>query len=165
MPRLSDFDFGVEGPVQAEIFVLCLGDGGVRLTGPCGPEAWYVELGEDDDPVDTVTRLVRGNVGEPVVVHSTSWRRSRDAVILSFVVVIDEKLAATMDSAPIARAELARSSTTEAPASIATAQVVEHGLRHLAWLAADDAVVARELSEDWKRALGSYEPQPFRNLR
>jgi len=159
------YDFGVEGPVQAEIFVLYLQDGEIRVTGPCGAEPWYVELGDVDDPVDTVTRLVRSNIGDPVVVHSTSWRRTRDAVILSFVVVIEPGLVGTMESSPVARTELARSDATVAPAAVAAAQVVEHGLRHLAWLVKDDPVVCAELAGEWTTILADYEPQPFRNLR
>jgi len=49
--------------------------------------------------------------------------------------------------------------------SIATTQVVEHGLRHLSWLVADDPVVKEELAGEWTRVLDDYEPQPFRNLR
>jgi hypothetical protein len=161
----SQYDFGVEGPVQAEVFVLYLADEGIQLTGPCGADPWYIDLADEDDPVETVTRLVRANVGEPVVVHSTSWRAARDGVILSFAVVIDAETANAFASTPIGRAELARSQATEAPASIQTNQVVEHALRHLAWLVKDDPVVAERLSADWTRVLGDYEPQPFRNLR
>ena len=39
-----------------------------------------------------------------------------------------------------------------------------HGLRHLAWLAQDDAVVAGELSDDWRTVLHGYMPEPFRAL-
>jgi hypothetical protein len=163
--RREQFDFDVEGPVQAEVFVLWLEDGRLQLTGPCGPEAWYIELGEDDDPVETVGMLVSSNIGEPIVVHSTSWRRSRDAVVLSFVVVISPELAAGMESVPLERADLARSSATHAPTSVATAQVVEHGLRHLAWLVRDDPVVATELQGGWARVLEGYVPEPFRNLK
>jgi hypothetical protein len=64
----------------------------------------------------------------------------------------------------IARAELARSAATEAPRSIAATQVIEHGLRHLSWLAQDDAVVQSVLSPDWKRVLAGYAPEPFQHL-
>lgn len=165
MDRREVFGFDVEGPVQAEVFVLWLDDGVVRLTGPCGPAPWYIELHDEDEPVDTVGRMVRANVGEPVVVHSTSWRRDRQAVILSFVVVIERSVVGTMTSVPVGRADLARGEAAAAPASIATEQVVEHGLRHLAWLTKDDPVVSRELSDGWKDALGGYVPEPFRNLR
>ena len=158
------YDFAVEGPVQAEVFVLYLDDGQIMLTGPCGADPWLIELGPDDDPVETVTRMVRANVGEPTVVHSTSWRRDRAAVILSFVVVIGRELAAPFESVPIGRSEMARSEATAAPASIASAQVIEHGLRHLAWLVRDDEVVREELAIGWPVALDGYVPEPFRHL-
>jgi hypothetical protein len=159
--RIKGFD--VEGPVQAEVFVLYLKEGAPQLTGPCGAAPWYIETHEDDDPVEVVARLVRGNIGEPIVVHSTSWRRGRDAVILSFVVVVGAEQAAGMESAPVNRSPLARSGATTAPASIDTVQVVEHGLRHLAWLVKDDPVVSGELTE-WKEVLAGYVPEPFRHL-
>jgi hypothetical protein len=152
----------VEGPVQAEIFVVWLKGDHLELTGPCGAAPWYVEVDATDHPVEVVDRIVRNALGQARLVHSTSWRRDRDAVILSFVVVVDS--AGDMDSVPIGRAALARSEATAAPAAIAYTQVVEHGLRHLAWLAQDDPVVSHELSPDWKRILGEYVPEPFRNL-
>jgi hypothetical protein len=85
-------------------------------------------------------------------------------VILSFVVVIDADLVGEMESAPIGRADLARSAATAAPADIAHEQVIEHGLRHLAWLAVDDPVVAAELAGPWRTVLAGYIPEPFRNL-
>ena len=156
--------FDVEGPVQAEIFVVWLNGDHLELTGPDGPIPWLIELGSSDHPVAVVDRMVRDAVGQPRLVHSTSWRRDRDAVILSFVVVIDEEVVGEMASAPIGRAELARSEATAAPRDIAYQQVVEHGLRHLAWLVADDPVVAGELSDDWRRVLAEYVPEPFRAL-
>ncbi len=58
-----------------------------ELAGPCGPDPWYIEVGADDDPVEVVGRLSRSLMGEPLLVHSTSWRRARGSVILSFVVI------------------------------------------------------------------------------
>jgi hypothetical protein len=161
--RLAD-GIDVEGPVQAEVFVVWLHDDRVELTGPCGSAPWLLEIGASEHPVDVVSRIVRDVVGEPILVHSTSWRRDRDAVILSFVVVIDAALVGTMDSAPIDRAELARSEATAAPRAIAHAQVVEHGLRHLAWLVQDDPAVATELPPAWAPVLAGYVPEPFRAL-
>jgi hypothetical protein len=163
MMRYPD-GFDVEGPVQAEVFVLWLAGDHLELTGPCGPAPWLLELGPTDHPVEVVTRIVREVIGEPVLVHSTSWRRDRDAVILSFVVVIDGALVGSMASLPIARSELARGEATAAPHEIATKEVVEHGLRHMAWLAKDDVVVAAELPAGWRNLLAEYVPEPFRNL-
>jgi hypothetical protein len=156
--------FDVEGPVQAEIFVVWLAGDRLELTGPCGPAPWLLELGPTDHPVEVVTRIVRDVIGDPLLVHSTSWRRDRGAVILSFVVVIDRALVGSMASLPIRRSELARGEATAAPREIATTQVVEHGLRHMAWLATDDPIVAAELPVGWRDILADYVPEPFRNL-
>lgn len=154
----------VEGPVQVEVFVLRMKAGRAELAGPCGPDPWYIELDAQDDPVEVVSRLSRNLMGEPVLVHSTSWRRARGAVVLSFVVVNSEDQAPDLAGVPISRAELARSEATSAARSIAAAQVLEHGLRHLAWLAKEDPVVIATLNDDWKRMLADYRPEPFRNL-
>jgi hypothetical protein len=146
------------------VFVVRL-DGAVpELAGPCGPDPWYLEVGPDDDPVEVVHRLARGLMGEPLLVHSTSWRRARGAVILSFVVVNRDGQAPELAGVPIERAELARSGTTHAPVTIGYGQVLEHGLRHLAWLMDDDVVVRSALGEGWRRVLAGYVPEPFRHL-
>ncbi len=129
------------GPVQAELFVLRLRDGGLELVGPCGPQPWYIEVGADQDPVVEVNRLVRQNLGAPELVHSTSWRTARGGVVLSFVIVMPDGFDPAQPGVPVARAELARSEATQAPDAIQATQVIEHGLRHLAWLEGDDPVV------------------------
>jgi hypothetical protein len=154
----------VEGPVQLEVFVLRMRAGMPELAGPCGPDPWYIEVTAEDDPVEVVSRLSRNLMGEPVLVHSTSWRRARGAVVLSFVVVNADSQAAHLAGIPILRVELARSEATSAARTIAAAQVLEHGLRHLAWLAKEDPVVIAALNDDWKRALADYRPEPFRNI-
>ena len=163
MARITD-GIDVEGPVQAEVFVVWLNDDHLELTGPCGAAPWMIELGDVEHPVAAVERIVRDVVGAPILVHSTSWRREHGAVVLSFVVVIDESLVGAMESARIGRSVLARSEATAAPRSIGHEQVIEHGLRHMAWLAADDPVVARELSPGWRTILASYAAEPFRAL-
>ncbi len=60
------------------------------LTGPCGPEPWYVEVAQGADPTAVAARLTRANVGEPLLVHSTSWRTARGGVVVTFVVVIED---------------------------------------------------------------------------
>lgn len=162
--RAAPTTFEVEGPVQAEVFVVWLTAGGPELTGPCGAAPWLIEVGADQHPVEAVTRIIGDVIGPPLLVHSTSWRREGRAVVLSFIAIIDETLVRAMESRPIERAELARGTATAAPRSIATASVVEHGLRHMAWLAKEDAVVAAELSDRWREALATYTPEPFRNL-
>ena len=156
--------FQVEGPVQAEVFVVWLAVDHLELTGPCGSAPWLIEVAADEHPVDVVTRIVRDVVGEPILVHSTSWRREQNAVVLSFIAVIDAALVGDMESRPIGRSELARGTATAAPRAIASASVIEHGLRHMAWLAKEDPIVAAELSDAWRGVLATYVPEPFRNL-
>ncbi len=163
MTRFPD-GFDVEGPVQAEVFVVWLAGDHLELTGPCGAAPWLIELGADDHPVDVVTRMVSDAIGDPLLVHSTSWRRDRGAVILTFVVVIDRGLVGAMATVPIERTALARGDAKAAPQEIETTQVVEHGLRHMAWLAVDDPVVAAELPDGWHALLATYVQEPFRNL-
>jgi hypothetical protein len=158
------FGWDVDSPVQAEVFVVWLDGNRLQLTGPDGPQPWLLQLGSTEHPVEVVDRIVRDVVGPPILVHSTSWRRDRDAVILSFVVVIGRELVGDMASVPIERAELARSDATAAPRDIAVSAVVEHGLRHLAWLVQDDPVVAAELPGAWRPLLAAYVPEPFRSL-
>jgi hypothetical protein len=154
----------VDSPVQAEVFVVWLDGDRIQLTGPDGPQAWHIQLGQTEHPVEVVDRIVRDVVGPPTLVHSTSWRRDRGAVILSFVIVIPAELVGSMASVPIGRTELARSEATVAPRDIAVESVVEHGLRHLAWLVEDDPVVAAELPAAWRPILATYVPEPFRAL-
>jgi hypothetical protein len=156
--------WGTEGPVQAEVFVVRMRGGRLELTGPCGPDPWYIESHDDDDPMEVVRRLSTNLMGPPLLVHSTSWRRGPGGVILSFLVVVGEDQATELDSVPIGRTQLARNSATEAAASIATSQVVEHALRHVAWLAQDDAAVRSALSPAWLAVLAGYVPEPFRHL-
>lgn len=154
----------MEGPVQAEVFVLRMRAGRPELAGPCGPDPWYIEVAAEDDPVEVVSRLSRNLMGEPILVHSTSWRRARGAVVLSFVVVNSDDQALQLAGVPISRIELARSGATSAAQTIAATQVLEHGLRHLAWLAREDQTVIGALSDEWKRVLAEYVPEPFRNM-
>ena len=154
----------IDSPVQAEVFVVWLDGDRIQLTGPDGPRAWYLQLGATDHPVEVVDRIVRDVVGPPLLVHSTSWRRDRGAVILSFVVVIEPELVGSMESVAVRRAKLARSEATVAPRDIAVDAVVEHGLRHLAWLADDDPAVAASLAPGWRPILAAYVPEPFRTL-
>ena len=55
-------------------------------------------------------------------------------------------------------------SVTAAPDRVAHVQVMEHALRHLAWLALDDPAISAELPERWRSVLAAYMPEPFQNL-
>jgi hypothetical protein len=156
--------FAVTGPVQAEIIALALVDATIVLTGPCGAAPWYVQLGQEANPTKIVAAIARANLGEPVVLHSTSWRHARGGVVLTYVAVIDPARATGLETAPIGRADLARGQATSEPARVPAASVIEHGLRHLAWLAKDDPVVEAALPAGWHAALAAYRAEPFRQL-
>jgi len=156
--------FTVEGPVQAEIMVLALVDGAVVLSGPCGAAPWYVAVAEGADPMAIVTAITRRNAGDPAVVHSTSWRQARGGVVLTFVAVVEGAAVSLLDRTPVVRSSLARGAATAAPWQVPADAVIEHGLRHLAWLAKDDPVIAAALPEGWMAVLQNYAPEPFRHL-
>ena len=158
-------EFQTEGPIQAEVFVVWRAGNGVKLSGPCAPAPWYIEVPAGDDAVAVVTTLARAEVGEPIVVHSTSWRHGEDSVLLTFMVVVDHLTGSRLDSTPVGRTQLARGGATDAPAVIEHTQVLEHGLRHLAWLVKEDPAVSASLDAEWGTLLAEYAPEPFQNLR
>lgn len=152
----------IDAPVTAEVFTLVREGSDLVLTGPCGPAPWLIEAGRSEHPLDTVRRIVTGAMEGVLLVHSTSWRHERDSVMLTFVVVVSAR--ADMAGSSVSRVDLARSTATEAPASIAHSQVLEHAIRHLAWLASTDDVVRSTLDPDWHAILESYVPEPFQQL-
>jgi hypothetical protein len=151
----------VDGPVTAEVFTLVLEDGGLVLTGPCGAAPWLIETDRSEHPLDTVRRIATP-ILDPMLLHSTSWRFDRDSVILTFVIVIAARR--EMAGFRVGRADLARSGATAAPSEIRDTQVLEHAVRHLAWLATEDDVVRSILDAGWHDILSSYAPEPFQQL-
>ena len=75
--------WGTEGPVQAEVFVVRMRGDRLELTGPCGPDPWYIESHDDDDPMEVVKRLSTNLMGPPAfgpldLLATRSWRRFPD---------------------------------------------------------------------------------------
>jgi hypothetical protein len=101
----------------------------------------------------------------PRILHSTSWRHDGEHVVLTYLAVVGQpaQLNPNLAAEPVERVDLARGSATGAPSTIASAQVLEHALRHLAWLLEDDPVVATSLPE-WREPLAAYAPEPFAGL-
>ena len=66
--------------------------------------------------------------------------------------------------ADVGRSDLARGSATGAPDAIHTEQVLEHALRHFAWLVKDDPVIKDLFAAAWGEVLQEYEPEPFRSM-
>lgn len=152
----------LDTPVTAEVLTLVREGDRIVLTGPCGAAPWLIESGRDEHPLDTVRRVAAAALGDLSLLHSTSWRHERDSVVLTFVAVVADR--AGMDGTEVRRVDLARSGATKAPRTIAHAQVIEHALRHLSWLATTDDTVRATLDPGWHELLAPYTPEPFRQL-
>ncbi|MHB1067635.1 MAG: hypothetical protein ACYC2Z_09475 [Candidatus Nanopelagicales bacterium] len=79
--------------------------------------------------------------------------------------VIDAALARSLAAVPVARSALARGGAAASPVVNSSQPVLEHGLRHLAWLVQDDEIVAALLSVGWPDVPFDDVPEPFRHLR
>ncbi|MEO8744470.1 MAG: hypothetical protein ABI334_02735 [Candidatus Dormiibacterota bacterium] len=87
-------------------------------------------------------------------------------MLLTYVATIDPPGAlpdGTLVGIPVGRSELARGGAMAPPSAIGVAAVLEHALRHLAWLVHDDPAIATALSS-WKTALAQFAPEPFRAI-
>lgn len=128
---------------------------------PAFRSAWQGDL----HPAEVVVEAVATLGLAPFLVHSTSWRVEDGVVVLSFVVLIEDPgpLPDGVIDEHVDRVELARGHALGPPSDIEAAHVLEHGLRHLAWLVGDDPSIGALLPE-WNAALQDYSPEPFRAL-
>ena len=149
-----------------EVLPVGLGENGLYWMKPLHAESLRVGLPPAARPADAVLDVLKWYPLTPIVVHSTSWRHEEGRVILTYVAVVESPGDLAKDSlipVPIRRAELARGGATAAPTAIAVEAVIEHALRHLAWLVRDDPAVMDAL-DGWKATLAEFEPEPFRAL-
>lgn len=151
------------GAASLEAIVLYLDGDGIRHVFPHGVETVRSTWDPDLDPAESIVDAVARLGVSPIMVHSTSWRVVDREILLTFLVVIDppRSLPETYEMDLVTRAELARGHPTGPPLEIHVSQVVEHGLRHLAWLVAEDDSI-HEALPDWASALASYAREPFR---
>lgn len=146
-----------------EAVVLYLDDDGIRHLYPPGHQTVRAPWDPDLDPHEAIVDAVAQLGLTPFMVHSTSWRVVRKLILLTFLVAIEppRQIPNTYEVELVTRAELARGRATSPPQHVHLSQVVEHGLRHLAWLVREDEAIHQALA-DWSRALSEYEPEPFR---
>jgi hypothetical protein len=146
-----------------EAVVLYLDDGGIRHLSPHGYQTVRAPWDPDLDPHEVIVDAVAELGLTPVMVHSTSWRVVRQMILLTFLVVVEppRHIPAAYDVQLVTRTQLARGRAIGPPPEVHLSQVVEHGLRHLAWLVREDEVIHEALA-DWSRTLSQYEPEPFR---
>lgn len=152
----------MSGPAL-EAIVLYLDAEGIRHLFPHGLETVRAAWDPDLDPAESIVDAVAALDVSPVMVHSTSWRVVDRAIVLSFLVVIETpaQLPDTYEVELVSRTELARGHAVGPPPSVHVSQVVEHGLRHLAWLVQEDEAIHDALP-GWSRALAAYRAEPFR---
>ena len=158
MPR-----YGSRVEPSLEAIVLYLDAEGIRHVFPHGRETLRAPWDADLDPAEAIVDEVASLGVAPLMVHSTSWRVVRGQVVLTFLVVIElpRSLPPTCEVELVTRTELARGHATGPPPEVHVTQIVEHGLRHLAWLVREDDAIHRAL-RDWPAALTAYAPEPFR---
>ena len=146
-----------------EAIVLFLDDEGMRHVYPHGRETVRAPWDPDLDPAESIVDAVASLGLAPIMVHSTSWRVVERSIVLTFLVVVEPPghLPATYEVELVARAELARGHATGPPQAVHLSQVVEHGLRHLAWLVREDEALHAALPA-WAHVLADYEGEPFR---
>jgi hypothetical protein len=149
--------------LSLEAVVLYLDDEGIKHLSPKGRQTVRSLWDADLDPHEAIVDAVADLGLTPIMVHSTSWRVVRRLILLTFLVAVESPrhVPETHEVELVMRAELARGRATGPPPQVHLSQVVEHGLRHLAWLVREDETIHATLA-GWSRALSAYEPEPFR---
>jgi hypothetical protein len=166
-PPVSDTPWSAEFVMQSlEVLPIFERDGGLCWLQPQHAASLRVGARPGIAPGHLAMETLARYGLRPYLVHSTSWRQEGDRIILTYAATVPE--GDVMPDGPllprrVGHVELARGGVASAPPSIAVEQVVEHALRHLSWLVKDDPVVGDELSS-WRSILGTYQPEPFRNL-
>jgi hypothetical protein len=135
----------------------------IRHLFPRGRETVVAGWDPDLDPGESLVDAVATLGLAPAMVHSTSWRVVGRRIVLTFLVVVEapREVPDTFEVESVARADLARGHATGPPPDVHISQVVEHGLRHLAWLLGDDPAIAAALP-GWSEVLADYDREPFR---
>jgi hypothetical protein len=154
------------GRTVIEILPVYLKDGEIWWLHPVPGPSLQVDGDGSAHPGDAVVSALAGYGVHPVAVHSTSWRFERSRLVVTYLAVLDDPDTSVQGfhASEVRRRELARGSAFAPPPTIEIDHVVEHALRHLAWLGRDDPVIKDLLHGGWFRALEAYEPEPFRSL-
>jgi len=166
-PPLSTTAWAAEFTAQTlETLPVLMRDGAIFWLKPMHADSLRIGLAPKSSPGDEVIAAMKWYPLTPHVVHSTSWRHDEGRVTLTYVAVVEPPDQLPPDSLamlPVGRAELARGEAMAAPLAIGVDAVLEHALRHLAWLVRDDPAIATALAA-WHDALAVFVPEPFRAL-
>ena len=162
----SELPWSADFVMQAiEVLPVALVDGEILGLRPSHAESFVVGWPAGARPEEVAASALRLLGLHATVLHSTSWRHAGNEVVLTYLAVVEPGyvLPDSWEAAPVRHAELARGDTTTPPPVIGIEQVLEHALRHLAWLSREDAVIGAALPA-WRAALSGYVPEPFRAL-
>ncbi len=164
-PPVADERAAASGAL-VEIIPVSLERCGLVWLRPSRVRSWTVLWSPSSHPRQIVLDRLSEAGLQPAVVHSTSWRHGEGRLLLTHLAVLGSPPSRIegFDAVPVRRCALARGGATSPPASIDVDQVVEHALRHLAWLMRDDALVQRCLGAPWRRVLDAYSLEPFRAM-
>jgi len=166
-PPLSTTAWAAEFVAQTlEILPVFIRDGELFWLKPVHSDSLRIGLAPSSSPGDEVLAAMKWYPLTPRVAHSTSWRSETGRVVLTYIAVVeppDQLPPDSLATLPVGRAELARGEAMAAPRAIGVGAVLEHALRHLAWLIRDDPAIATALA-DWHDTLAVYVPEPFRAL-
>jgi hypothetical protein len=168
-PPLSQTPWSPDFVLQElELLIVYLGADGIHALRPIHASSLGVGWAPGREAASILAAALARYQLPPRVLHSTSWRQDGNHVVLTYLAVVDEpsepgSLSPHLVDELVGRVDLARGAAETAPTSIAIGQVLEHALRHLAWLVAEDPAVATELPA-WRPALAAYVPETFRGL-
>lgn len=148
-----------------EVLPVALRDGALVNLRPDCADSFVVGWPAGAKPEDVAAGAMRSLSLEPAVLHSTSWRHAAGEVVLTYLAVVAPGFALpeSWEMRTVGHVELARGDVTAPPPVIGVSQVLEHALRHLAWLFNEDDVIHKALP-DWAAVLEDYVPEPFRAL-
>src|SRR5688572_28569560 len=148
-----------------EVLPVALVDGDLLSLRPDCADSFVVGWPAGARPEEVAATALASLGLQPIVLHSTSWRHAGAEVVLTYLAVVTppERLPDSWEISHVHRADLARGDTTRPPESIDVAQVLEHALRHLAWLLDDAPAIAAALP-GWSGVLARYVPEPFTAL-
>jgi hypothetical protein len=145
-----------------EVLPIFLDHDGLGWLKPIHASSLRVGVGVNEQPATAVMKALRVYGLAPSVVHSTSWRMENERMILTYAAIVPHPVEhAYLEAKRIGRTALARGEATAAPIVVNIEQVIEHAVRHLAWLVSDDPVIAKELVS-WRDVLAGFTPEPFR---
>ena len=145
-----------------EVLPIFFDHDGLGWLKPIHASSLRVGIGVNEQPATVVMKALEVYGLMPSVVHSTSWRMENERMILTYAATVPHVVKhAYLETKRIGRATLARGEATAAPTVVNIEQVIEHAVRHLAWLVSDDPVIAKELAS-WRDVLAGFTPEPFR---